>query len=85
MQLLQAPRHSLQHVSSPQYIPDWRSIELSAQDGPEETASRHDAQMLTARAVPVDPYTAWLEEREADRRSSVLLQDASHGQAWFSS
>lgn len=84
MQLLQAPRHSLQRVSSPQYIPDWRSIELSAQDGPEETASRHDAQMLTARAVPVDPYTAWLEEREADRRSSVLPQAASHGQAWFS-
>jgi hypothetical protein len=23
--------------------------------------------MFTARAVPADPYTAWLEQREADR------------------
>ena len=34
----------------------------------EQMESRHDAQMLTARAVPADPYTAWLEERESERR-----------------
>jgi hypothetical protein len=72
MQLLQAPRHSLQHVSSPHYIARSRSIELSSQDGPDRTASRHDAQMLTARSVPADPYTAWLDQREANRRSSTV-------------
>jgi len=38
---------------------------------PEETPSRHDEQMLAARILPVDPYEAWLEQREADRRSTV--------------
>jgi hypothetical protein len=30
-------------------------------------ASRHDPQLLAARTVPVDPYAAWLEQREPDR------------------
>ena len=66
MRLLQAPRHSPQ-VSSPRYVPFSSSIEPSAGDGP----SRHDAHMLGVRAVPVDPYMAWLDQREADRRSSA--------------
>jgi hypothetical protein len=33
----------------------------------DQMESRHDAQMLTARAVPADPYTAWLQERESER------------------
>jgi hypothetical protein len=33
----------------------------------DQMESRHDAQMLTARAVPADPYAAWLEERESER------------------
>jgi hypothetical protein len=30
--------------------------------------SRHDAEMLTARIIPADPYTTWLDERERERR-----------------
>jgi hypothetical protein len=59
MQLLQTPK------------PRSLSIELSVIEEP-DTASRHDAQIFTARAVPTDPYTAWLEEREADRGSSAV-------------
>ncbi len=66
MPLLQAPRHS--NLSSPRYIPPSRS--LSGQDGP----SRHDAQMLNVRTVPVDPYTVWRDRREADRRSSTVAE-----------
>ena len=36
--------------------------------------SRHDAQMLTVRSVPADPYTTWLDQREADRRASVAAE-----------
>ena len=61
--LLQAHRHSHKRVSSPHFVPDF---------GPEVMASRHDAQMLTPRAVPVDPYAAWLEQREAARGETIL-------------
>jgi hypothetical protein len=47
------------------------SSEPFAKDGI-EVAGRHDSQMLASRAVPADPYTAWLERREADRRSSAV-------------
>jgi hypothetical protein len=45
---------------------------LRAQDGLDQMESRHDAQALIARALPADPYTTWLEEREADRRCSTV-------------
>jgi hypothetical protein len=67
MRLLQSLRHSLQQVSSTYHIAHPQSIELPAQDGLNQTASRHDTQMLTGRTVSADPYTAWLEQREADR------------------
>jgi hypothetical protein len=38
----------------------------------DQMESRHDAQMLSARAVPADPYTAWLEERESERRYGTV-------------
>jgi hypothetical protein len=41
---------------------------LQAQDGLDQVESRHDAQVLITRNIPVDPYTAWLEEHEAERR-----------------
>jgi hypothetical protein len=37
---------------------------------PGQSASRHDPQIAISRAVPIDPYAAWLERREADSRSS---------------
>jgi hypothetical protein len=67
---LRAPRHSLRHVSSSYYTPQARSIELSAEYEP----SRHDAQMLDVRTVPADPYMAWLDQREAERRSSTTAE-----------
>jgi hypothetical protein len=70
MQLLQASR--LRHNSSSHNDPRSRSSEPYAQDGTDYVASRHDSQLLAARAVPADPYTAWLERREADRRSSAV-------------
>ena len=38
---------------------------------PDQTPSRHDEQMLVARILPMDPYEAWLDQREADRRAAV--------------
>ena len=67
MRLLQAHRHSAQQPSSPNNSLCLASIELSA----EGVQSRHDAQMLTLGTVPADPYTVWLERREADRASVV--------------
>jgi hypothetical protein len=71
MQLLQTPKRSLRHISSSHDAPRLRS-EPFAQDGPDHVASRHEPQFLAARTVPADPYTAWLEQREADRRSSAV-------------
>jgi hypothetical protein len=67
MRPLQALRHSLQHGSSTHQTAPPRSIELSTQNGSYQTASRHDAQVLTGRIIPADPYKVWLEQREADR------------------
>lgn len=67
MRPLRALKHSLQHTSSTDRIAHSRSIALSAQDGSNQTASRHDAQVLTGRTLPADPYAVWLKQREADR------------------
>ena len=72
MRTLQAPRDSLQHVSSPRYVAEPWSVELSVRDAREQTGSRHDERMFTARTVPTDPYTAWLEQREPEQRSSAV-------------
>jgi hypothetical protein len=64
---LQAPTQS-----SPRYVADPWSIEISIRDAREQTGSRHDERMLTARTVPADPYTAWLEQREAGHGSSAV-------------
>jgi hypothetical protein len=68
MQLLQAPGHSSRNVSPSHEDPGSWTSELLAQD---QVASRHDPQLLAARSVPVDPYTAWLEQREAERRAGI--------------
>jgi hypothetical protein len=60
MQTLQAPRQS-----SPRYMTEPWSIELSVRDARNQTPSRHDEHVLNTRTVPADPYTAWLEQREA--------------------
>ncbi len=67
MRPLQTLRRSLQHVSFTGYFTRPQSIPAPAQDAPELTASRHDAQVFTRRIVPADPYAVWLQQREADR------------------
>jgi hypothetical protein len=69
MQLLQASR--LRQTRFSHQAPRSGS-EPFAQDGTDYVASRHDSHLLAARTVPADPYTAWLERREADRRSSAV-------------
>jgi hypothetical protein len=66
MRLLQAHRHSAQHVASTHHVAHPQS-EPSAQSGPDRAATRHGAQLITASTVPADPYAAWLEQREAER------------------
>ena len=68
------PRKRSLPVSSRHYIEHSWGIEVTGQDGPDQTASRHDEQMLTARRVPVDPYRVWLDQREADRRSATAAE-----------
>ena len=70
MQPFRPRKHSLP-VSRHHYIEHSWGVEVTAQDGPDQTAGRHDEQMLTARRVPVDPYRVWLDQREADRRSAT--------------
>ena len=72
MQTPQASRDSMQHVSSPAYIPEPWNVELSIRDAREQTASRHDEQTLTPRIVPADPYAAWLAQREPQRSSAAV-------------
>jgi hypothetical protein len=74
MRPLRAPRHSLGDPFSTQPIPHQRSIQASAQDGPQQVADRHEPQMFTARTPRADPYTAWLEQREADREQDEHMR-----------
>jgi hypothetical protein len=68
MRPLRAPRHFLQHVSSTRRVTQSQCDEPFAQDCADQVASRHDAQLFTARRVSADPYAAWLQQREADRQ-----------------
>ncbi len=61
-------KRSSRNVSSSEDTLKAWSIELSADEGP----TRHDEQLLTACPVPADPYSAWLEKREAERRTPPL-------------
>jgi hypothetical protein len=44
----------------------------SGQDESDEVTSRYEPQAFTPRACPLDPYTAWLEQREAEREREGL-------------
>jgi hypothetical protein len=76
MRLRQASRHSPQTVSPSRRDAHSSSVEPFSIDGP----SRHDAQMLTARKLPADPYQAWLDEREANGRPSIPGELAPFGE-----
>jgi len=66
MRLLHPPIHSLRRISADQCVAHSRAIARSAQEGPDDTATRHEPRALTTHTVPADPYTAWLEHREAE-------------------
>ena len=65
MRPLQRSKHPLRHVSSS--VAHARGITLAAQEGVDQTPSRHDEQLLGARIVPRDPYAVWLAQRESER------------------
>jgi hypothetical protein len=67
MRPLQTLRNSLQHISSTARITNSQSAGLRTPEGAEGIASRHDAQLLTGRSVPRDPYVVWLEQRKTER------------------
>lgn len=71
MQPLQAPYHSLQGTPTLPNDPPSSVGGLFAGDGTDGFASRCEEQMLGARTKHTDPYTAWLNQREAERGSAT--------------
>jgi hypothetical protein len=67
MQLLRARRGAPRYASSTRSVARPRSIAPSPQNGLGQNESRYEPQTFGARTVPTDRYTAWLEQREADR------------------
>jgi hypothetical protein len=70
MQPLQTPDHSLQRTPTFHNDPLSSMGELPVEDGLDRFASRCEPQMLVARTRHNDPYAAWLNQREAERRSA---------------
>ena len=73
MRLRRLPKHSLsQQLPSPRG--DARSWRLGPypEDAADQVESRHDSQMLNVRSVPVDPYTAWLDQHTASGFSQAV-------------
>jgi len=66
MRLLQMPRRSRRDISPRQCSERMRASEQRASTRLDQTEARHDAHMLCPRPAPVDPYAAWLEQRERD-------------------
>jgi hypothetical protein len=64
---LRARRHALRHASSSEYIRQARSVAIFTSDERDQSESRHEPEAFGTRSVPADPYTAWLERRQADR------------------
>jgi hypothetical protein len=69
MRPLPAPRAALTHSSSGGCLNPPQHTEPLMDNG--EGAGRSEPQRLGARAVPADPYKAWLEQREAEREQPV--------------
>jgi len=68
MRLLQGPKRILQHASPTDHVAPAQTP--GRMDGSDRTAHRHDVQMIAPRRrISADPYTAWLEQREAQREA----------------
>jgi hypothetical protein len=70
MQPLQTS-HPLQATPTLRSYPPCSTGELFADDGPDRFANRCEPQMLVARTKHTDPYAAWLNQREAERDSTI--------------
>jgi hypothetical protein len=71
MQSLQSPDHSLQRTPTLRNGPPSLMGELFAEDGLDGFVGRWEPQTLIARTKYTDPYTAWLNQREAQRRTAT--------------
>jgi hypothetical protein len=67
MGILRGNRHGGRGAGAPQRL-GARPIERLARDLDDGTLGRCEAQAIVTRAVASDPYAAWLERREAERR-----------------
>ena len=67
MGILRGNRHSGRGAGAPQR-PGARPIERLGRDLDDGALGRCEAQAIVTRAVVADPYAAWLERREAERR-----------------
>jgi hypothetical protein len=70
MRAFHPPSHPLRQISANDDVEPLRSLEQSLEGRAWPAESRHEPQALTTRIVPVDPYTAWLTERESERERS---------------
>lgn len=68
MGLFQARRHSRQLLSTAQHT-TYPPLTLV---GDRDAASRHEPGTFAARAVAADPYTAWVQQREAEREDQPI-------------
>ena len=94
MQLLLTPGRQRRRISSRHDDSQSWNSELLAKEVQDQMETRHDAQMLIARTVPADPYTTWLEQRDARRRFSGAAapsaparrfgRDRPTGRPWYS-
>ena len=66
MQPLRARRLTLRDARSSRYVADQRSIPPVTQCGLGQSERRQEPETFGLRALPDDPYTAWLEQREAE-------------------
>ena len=67
MGILRGNRHTQRGAAAPQRL-GARPIDRLSRDLDDGTLGRCEAQAIVTRAVAADPYAAWLERREAERR-----------------
>jgi len=67
VQTRQTYSHSPKDESPKQYATSSGTIQPFTYGGSQPNVSRHEPLALSERARPVDPYTEWLQQREAER------------------
>lgn len=70
MQPLLARRRTLRRARSNQYVTQPQSMAISRENAWLQSESRYEPETFGACTVPTDAYTAWVQQREADRDRS---------------